>query len=518
MRLHVIVLALLAAIVSLAEAAVPTTVTFTARLVDDASGEALTGSHQSVFTLYDAPTGGNVMWSESHEITPDDGMIYIDLGSQQALNDTVFSGKQLFLQVSLDGTLLEPRISLSSVPYAMRSQSSDKAADADKLGGVSIDALQKRVTGSCNTGQYLKGINADGTVACADDSAGTGDITEVAAGSGLVGGAMAGAATLALMSCTANQVLKSTGSGWMCAADNDTGDITGVTAGPGLVGGGASGAVTLSLPTSCSAGQLLKWNGSTWGCAADTDTDTNSGGTITGVSVGAAGGLMGGGTTGNVSLSLPNNCSSGQLLKYNGSVWACSNDIDTSSGGTITGVAAGAGLTGGGSTGNVTVNVGQGVGVVVQADTIGLDTAYTDARYLQQSIADARYLMLSGGSMTGPINMGGQTITNRGCPAGYISGGGTLCIENIDACCYTFSAAANRCRIAGAHLCTSDEIRSVMTGGIAVGNGGLLYDWMADQDADDSALYVNNGTDAANPDGARATSTSSYSRCCTRVE
>ena len=510
MRLHAIALAMFAAFASLAEAAVPATVTFTARLVDEETNQVLTGAHNAVFTLYDAATGGNVVWSEQHEVTPDDGMIYVDLGTTQMLSETVFSGKALFLQVSLDGVLMEPRISLASVPYAVRSLASDKAIDAEKVGGIGLDGLQRRVSGTCNSGQYLSGVNADGTVTCADDSTSTGDITAVTAGPGLVGGAMAGAATLALMSCANNQVLKATGNGWMCGADNDTGDITGVTAGPGLVGGGASGAVTLSLPTSCGAGQLLKWNGAAWACAADvdTDTDTNSGGTITGVSVGAAGGLMGGGTTGNVALSLPNNCAANQVLKWTGATWVCANDIDTSSGGTITGVVAGTGLSGGGSTGNVTMNVGAGIGVVVHADTIGLDTAYTDMRYL----------MLNGGTMAGSINMNGHQVTNRGCPAGYVSAGGTLCIEYEDACCFTFSAAANRCRASGAHLCTSAEMRAVMVAGTALGSGGILYDWLADQDADDSALFINNAGDPANPDGARAASTSSYARCCYLVE
>ena len=75
------------------------------------------------------------------------------------------------------------------------------------------------------------------------------------------------------------------------------GPISGVTAGAGLAGGGTKGNVTLSLLTTCSSGQVLQWNGSTWVCATSKGT-----GTITGVTAGTD--LTGGGTSGNVTLNL----------------------------------------------------------------------------------------------------------------------------------------------------------------------------------------------------------------------
>jgi len=86
---------------------------------------------------------------------------------------------------------------------------------------------------------------------------------------------------------------------------------------------------------------------------AELDVVFTSGGTLTGITTGSGSGLTGGGTSGNLSLSLEKNCASNQILQWNGSAWVCAS-VGT---GTITGVTAGADLTGGGTGGNVTLNL-----------------------------------------------------------------------------------------------------------------------------------------------------------------
>lgn len=121
-------------------------------------------------------------------------------------------------------------------------------------------------------------------------------------------------------------------SNWPAAGGG--GDITSVTAGTGLTGGGLTGDVTLSvpanyqLPQSCTNGQVAKSNGAgVWTC--QNDTDTNSGGDITSVNAGS--GLTGGGLTGDVTLTLgngyklPQGCVSGKIPMFDGTLWQCSD-------------------------------------------------------------------------------------------------------------------------------------------------------------------------------------------------
>jgi hypothetical protein len=126
--------------------------------------------------------------------------------------------------------------------------------------------------------------------------------------------------------CSGGEAIKSIAAGGTVACQpTGVGTITGVTSGTGLTGGGSSGSVSLAigspyrLPQSCTAGQVAKATGSSaWNCA----NDENSGGTITGVTAGS--GLTGGGTTGAVNVGVNSaeiqnrvsgSCSAGEAVR-----------------------------------------------------------------------------------------------------------------------------------------------------------------------------------------------------------
>jgi hypothetical protein len=92
-------------------------------------------------------------------------------------------------------------------------------------------------------------------------------------------------------------------------------------------------------------------------------------GGITGINTAAGSGLIGGGTSGTLNLSLTNTCAKNQVLQWSGSAWACAS----AGTGTITGVTAGTDLTGGGTSGNV---------------TLSLNTTATNALYAQLGAAN----------------------------------------------------------------------------------------------------------------------------------
>lgn len=220
--------------------------------------------------------------------------------SMTVLPDTFITYvQQIITNTYIDGSMITGTISVTVLPGEVITQ-----VELTEI----LSGYQQLVTGVCGEGYAMRVINPDGSVVCEQDSD-----TTYTAGTGLqLAGTVFSADTTYLQrrvsgSCSATNAIRTIAAdGTVTCEAIPQGDVTGVTAGTGLAGGGTSGDVTLSvansyrLPQACTNGQIPEWNTSTsvWQCGAD----DNSGGDITGVAAGT--GLTGGGTTGDVTLNV----------------------------------------------------------------------------------------------------------------------------------------------------------------------------------------------------------------------
>ncbi len=90
-------------------------------LLTDNQGRPHEGPAQLRFSLYGAAEGGAVLWFEEHNLDLTMGYYNVVLGTQNNIT-AALAGDPRFLEVSVDGVAMLPRIRLLSVPYALQAQ------------------------------------------------------------------------------------------------------------------------------------------------------------------------------------------------------------------------------------------------------------------------------------------------------------------------------------------------------------------------------------------------------------
>ena len=126
--LMLIAVALLGLAASPCWSEIPHMINYNGMLTDDA-GNPLNGNYDLTFAIYDVDVGGTALWLETHYETPiEDGLVNIVLGSLMALPSYIFDDSVRYLGITVgSGLELAPRIGLTSVGYAYRSEIADTA-------------------------------------------------------------------------------------------------------------------------------------------------------------------------------------------------------------------------------------------------------------------------------------------------------------------------------------------------------------------------------------------------------
>jgi hypothetical protein len=120
MKKYTFVIALLISVFSV-YSQIPETISWQG-VLQDSDAKNLSGNYNLTVKLFDVSSGGNNIWSETHSgIIVEDGLANLSLGSITPFN--LNFANDYWLEITIENGTPLPRISLTSVPYALRAKS-----------------------------------------------------------------------------------------------------------------------------------------------------------------------------------------------------------------------------------------------------------------------------------------------------------------------------------------------------------------------------------------------------------
>jgi hypothetical protein len=167
-----VILLILSPFVSQAD--VPHIINFQGLLTDPINDTPLTGNYLMEFHLYDAQTGGTLLWVEQQDVTVVNGIFNVEIGSvaptTNPLEPDYFDNTTPYLEIKIYNSgweTLTPRQQLTSTPFAM------KAAVADNV--VSDSVVTESIAAGAVTREKIS-TNAVGASEIANNAVGASEI------------------------------------------------------------------------------------------------------------------------------------------------------------------------------------------------------------------------------------------------------------------------------------------------------------------------------------------------------
>ncbi len=143
----VIVVCLLTAVTS--AGAAPNLVSYQARLTSADGTPVVNGSYSMTFRIYDAPSAGVLLWSETQPaVAVNGGLFTTVLGGVEPLPDTLLNGNDRFLEVQVGTEVIAPRSRIISQPYSLRVSSLEGAAGGTVTSTVAFPIESLPATGN----------------------------------------------------------------------------------------------------------------------------------------------------------------------------------------------------------------------------------------------------------------------------------------------------------------------------------------------------------------------------------